>query len=179
MPSGLFPSPRSSPTGSKIEGIPADLSARHMMSLIAACRGCLPSSNLHDRRWYPYSSTHFPHLHWYLSQIFDPVRRAVAIRSSSEYSCVPRLGTGMAEIQAPDSGRNDASNRALANWSALLSRCSWMDSIRGLSQAFCLKTNSPFGSTSPLPVAFHFSTSADTLNGEFFEYAQKIHEHCF
>ena len=87
------------------------------------------------------------------------------MRSSSGHSCVPRLGTGIAEIQTPDSGRNEASNRALEYWSALLSRCSWMDSIRGLSHAFCLKTDSPFGSTSPLPVAFHFSTSADTLKG--------------
>ena len=71
----------------------------------------------------------------------------------------------MVEVQAPDSGRNDASNRALENWSALLSRCPWIDSIRGLSHDFCLKADSPFGSTSPLPVVFHFSTSADTLNG--------------
>ena len=71
----------------------------------------------------------------------------------------------MVEIQAPDSGRNYASNRALENWSALLSRCRWIDSIRGLSHAFCLKADSPFGSTSSLPVVFRFSTSADTLNG--------------
>ena len=35
MPSGLFPSPRSRPIGSRSVGIPADLSARLIMSLMA------------------------------------------------------------------------------------------------------------------------------------------------
>ena len=43
IPSGLFPSPRSSPTGSNSVGIPADLNARLIMSFKAECRGSLPS----------------------------------------------------------------------------------------------------------------------------------------
>ena len=43
IPSGLFESPRSRPIGSKRVGIPADLRARLMISLMAEWRGCLPS----------------------------------------------------------------------------------------------------------------------------------------
>ena len=37
----------------------------------------------------------------------DPVCRTIAKLSSSELSCVPRLGIGMDEIQAPDSGQDE------------------------------------------------------------------------
>ena len=115
IPSGFFPSPLLRPTGSKTDGIPADFSARQMISFKAACRGSLPSLNLHESKWYPYSSTFFPHLHWWGTQSFEPVLRATAILSSSGLSCVPKLGTGTADTQAPDSGWDDASNRALEN----------------------------------------------------------------
>ena len=41
IPSSLFPSPRSRPTGSSSVGVPADLNAQLIMSVMAACRGCL------------------------------------------------------------------------------------------------------------------------------------------
>lgn len=46
MPSGRLPSPRSTPVGSKREGIRADSKARLMMSFSAVCLGCLPALNL-------------------------------------------------------------------------------------------------------------------------------------
>ena len=112
----------------------------------------------------PNISTLRPHLHWCFSHIFDPVRRAIAIRSSSGLSCVPRLGTGMAESQDPDSGCDEASNLALENWSAFSSKFLWTNSMWGVSHALCLKLDSPSGSTSPWLLLFHVSTSVDTLN---------------
>ena len=41
-PSGLFPSPRFSPTGSNVVANPADFSAREMMSYNVVWLGCLP-----------------------------------------------------------------------------------------------------------------------------------------
>ena len=73
MPSGLFLSPRSIPTGSNTDGVPDDLSERWIISLIAACLGCLPSLNWHERRWKPYSSAFLPHLQRWFSQILEPV----------------------------------------------------------------------------------------------------------
>ena len=103
IPSGLFPSPRLSPTGSSTDGTPADFNARQMMSFNAACRGCLPSLKWHESRWYPCMSTFFPHLHVWFSHILDPVLKAIAILSSSGLSWVPRLGTGIADAHDPDS----------------------------------------------------------------------------
>ena len=50
MPSGFVPSPRLSPEGSNIDGVPDDLSARQTISFRAACRGSLPLLNRHARR---------------------------------------------------------------------------------------------------------------------------------
>ena len=63
MPSGLFPSPRLSPLGSRYDGVWEDLRARKIISLMAACRGCLPSLKRQDRRWNPNSSAFLPHLY--------------------------------------------------------------------------------------------------------------------
>ena len=53
---------------------------------------------------------------------FEPVLKAIAILSSSGLNWVPKLGTGIAETQEPDSGIAEASRRALENWSASSSR---------------------------------------------------------
>ena len=51
IPSGLLPSPRSSPDGSKTAGTPALRRARKMTSLRAACRGNLPAFRRQESRW--------------------------------------------------------------------------------------------------------------------------------
>ena len=61
------------------------------------------------------SSAFCPHLHLWFSHILEPVLRAIAIRSFSGLNCVPKLGTGIADIQDPDSGCDAASRRALEN----------------------------------------------------------------
>ena len=100
-----------------------------------------------------------------ISHIFEPVLRAMAILSSSGLSWVPRLGTGMADIQEPDSGWAEATNRARENWLASLSRVFWRKSIRGASQALCLKRDSPSGSKAPWDFNFQLSISVDISNG--------------
>ncbi len=64
----------------------------------------------------------FPTFTCVFSHNFEPVLEAIAILSSSGLSCVPKLGTGIADIQAPDSGWAEANRRALENWSALRSK---------------------------------------------------------
>ena len=82
---------------------------------------------------------------WF-SQILEPVLKAIAILISSGLKLVPRLGTGIAEIQEPLSGWAEASNLAQANWSALSKRVFCKNSICGLSQALCLNPDSLVGS---------------------------------
>ena len=106
-----------------------------------------------------------PHLHTWLSHILEPVLRAMAILSSSGLNWVPRLGTGIAEAQAPDSGWAEASRWALEYWSALSSNVFCMSSMRGVSQALCLKQASPSGSISPSPLSLHIWISGNTSNG--------------
>ena len=89
----------------------------------------------------------------------------MAILSSSGLSWVPRLGTGMADNQEPDSGWAEATNRALEYWFASLSRVFWRKSIRGASQALCLKRESPSGSEAPWGFNFQLSNSEVTSNG--------------
>ena len=128
MPSGLIPFAWLRPTGSSVEGDPADFSALQIMSFNAACLGSLPSPKWHESRWKPYSSTILPHLHLCFSQTFEPVLKAIAILNSSGFNCVPRLGTGIAPAQEPDSACAEAKRRALANWSSAFSSrvfCSW------------------------------------------------------
>ena len=49
MPSGLLPSLRHTPTGSKTVGTPPDTKAQQTVSLTAACRGIWPPLRLHDK----------------------------------------------------------------------------------------------------------------------------------
>ena len=49
MPSGLFPSSRHAPTGSRTAGTPPDTKAKRIISLTAACHGVWPPLCLHDK----------------------------------------------------------------------------------------------------------------------------------
>ena len=69
------------------------------MELMAECRGKWPAFLVQDRPWSP-SSTIFPQWHFVLSKILAPVRRAIAIRSSSGLSKFPTLAIGNASDQA-------------------------------------------------------------------------------
>lgn len=51
IPSGLFPSPLSTPTDSKSAGSPAAPRVRFKMVFISACLGKRPALSLHDRAW--------------------------------------------------------------------------------------------------------------------------------
>ncbi|CAH1646588.1 unnamed protein product [Spodoptera littoralis] len=53
IPSGLLPSSRAKPFGSRTAGTPAMIRARRIMSLMLACRAIRPALLLHDRPWWP------------------------------------------------------------------------------------------------------------------------------
>ena len=59
-PSGLLPSVRERPGGSRRAGIAADVKAQWIIELTAECRKCLPSLFLHDRGWMANLSTEAP-----------------------------------------------------------------------------------------------------------------------
>ena len=98
-------------------------------------------------------------------QTLAPILVAIAILSSSGLSCVPRLGTGIADAQAPDSGWADACRRALENWSAFFINSFCKISMRGVSHALCFDRCSPCGSNSPSALVLHVSISGDISGG--------------
>ena len=112
IPSGLFPSSRAKPIGSKTAGTPAETRARRMMSLMLACRAMRPALILHDRPWCPRQSTAAPHWQRYGAPQGAPRRRHVASRNVVSLSIVPMLGDGSAWSQRPDSHSPTASRRA-------------------------------------------------------------------
>ena len=63
IPSDRFPSPRSRPDGSSMDGIPAAERPRQTMSLRAEWRGMRPALKRHDKGCVPNASTVVPHLH--------------------------------------------------------------------------------------------------------------------
>ena len=67
------------------------------MELMAECLGKQPAFLVQES---PSSSTILPQRHFVLSKILGPVQRAIAIRSSSGLSKVPRLAIGSASDQA-------------------------------------------------------------------------------
>jgi len=82
------------------------------MELMAECLGKRPAFLVQERPWSPSSSsTTLPQRHLELSRILAPVRRAIAIRSSSGLSKFPTLAIGNASDQAAVCLSCAASNR--------------------------------------------------------------------
>jgi len=88
------------PTGSKVEARPMQVNDLLRMELIAECLGKWPAFLVQKRPWSPSSSTILPQRHFVLSKILAPVRRAIAIRSSSGLSNFPTLAIGNVSDQA-------------------------------------------------------------------------------
>ena len=72
------------------------------MELMAECLGKRPAFLVQERPWSPSSSTTLPQSQWHLklSRILAPVRRVIAIQSSSGLSKFPTLAIGNASDQA-------------------------------------------------------------------------------
>jgi len=79
------------PTGSKVEGRPMQVNDLLRMELMAECLRKRPVFLVQQRPWSPSSSTILPQRHYVLYKILAPVRRAIAIRSSSGLSKFPTL----------------------------------------------------------------------------------------
>ena len=88
------------PTGSRTEGRPMRVNDRLRMELMAECLGKRPAFLMKERPVSPSLSTNLPQRHSVLSKILAPVRRAIAIRSSSGLSRFPTLAIGKASDQA-------------------------------------------------------------------------------
>ena len=67
---------------------------------MAECLGKRPAFLVQERPWCPSSSTILLQWHFVLSKILAPVRRAIAIRSSSGLSKFTTLAIGNASDQA-------------------------------------------------------------------------------
>ena len=87
-------------SGCKVEGRLMRVCDILRMELMAECLGKQPVFLVQERPWSPSSSTILPQRHFVLSKILAPVRRAIAIRSSSGLSKFPTLAIGNASDQA-------------------------------------------------------------------------------
>jgi len=88
------------PTGSMTEGRPMRVNDRLRMEFMAECLGKRPSFLLQERPWSPSLSTNLQQRHSVLSKILAPVRKAIAIQSSSELSRFLMLAIGKASDKA-------------------------------------------------------------------------------
>jgi len=98
-PSGLLPS-LVRPTGSKVEGRRMRVNDLLRIELMAECLRKRPVFLVQERPWSPSSSTILPQQHFVLSKILAPVRKVIAVWSSSGLSKFPTLATGNASDQA-------------------------------------------------------------------------------
>jgi len=89
-PSGLILSFVST-TGSKVQGRLMRVNDLLRMEFLAECLGKRPAFLVQDKPFEPSSSTILPQRHFVLSKILAPVRRAIAIRSSSGLCTFPTL----------------------------------------------------------------------------------------
>ena len=108
IPSGRFPSPRSRPDGSSMDGIPAAERPRRTTSLRAEWRGMGPALKRHDKGCVSHASIVVPHLYQRGMQTVSPTRRTTPIRRVSLSMKVPILLFGTQLGQTPDSGREAA-----------------------------------------------------------------------
>ncbi|CAK9296370.1 unnamed protein product [Gordionus sp. m RMFG-2023] len=84
------------PVGSSLDGMPADLRARNMMSLQLVCRGKRPQQKRQWRQCLPLRSTLVSQcLHWYGRTISQLSRNPMANLSSSAVSNKSRLLEGI------------------------------------------------------------------------------------
>jgi len=88
------------PTGCKVLGRPIRVNDLLRMELMVECLGKRPAFLVKERPWSPSSSTTLPQRHLELWRISAPVRRAIAIRSSSGLSKFPTLAIRKASDQA-------------------------------------------------------------------------------
>ena len=104
IPSGRFPSPRSRPDGSSMDGIPTAERPRGTTSLRAKWRGMRPALKRHDKGCVPNASTVVPDLHRWGIQTVSPTRRATPIWrvSLSIEVPTPLLGTQFSQAQTQD-----------------------------------------------------------------------------
>ena len=89
-------------SGPRTEERPMWVNDHLRMEFIAECLGKQPAFWMQERPWSPSLSTNLPQQHSVLPKIFmlAPVRRAIAIWSSSELSRFPTLAIGKASDQA-------------------------------------------------------------------------------
>ena len=112
------------------------------MELMAECLGKRPAFLVQERPWSPSSSTILLQRHFVLSKILAPVRRAIAIRSSSGLRRFATLAIANASDQAAVRLFSAASNRQWFQGLLVLSR-ELMESLQARSsQAACI----PFSS---------------------------------
>ena len=131
-PSSRLPSLRSSPGGSGLAGTPADVKARWMMMLMAACLWCPPSLHRQLSPCVPITSTSSPQCqHWWEPHSGVPRRNPTAIlRESSSRN--PKAEMGRERSQALNSVALDANQHALST-SSIAPSTSWFAAARAFN----------------------------------------------
>jgi len=132
--SGLLPSSRQVPMGSRTGGKLAETREPLIKSYIASCLDLLPALFKQLRPKRPFSFTWEPQIQVWLSQILDPSLSEVAILSVWLSSKVPKLEDGKATSHLPAGLEEAESKRLLSVKEGLFSkRLSYVFSKRGRS----------------------------------------------
>src|SRR5688572_8660251 len=111
-PSGLLPSTLKRPTGSLVEGKPARVKLRKIMSFRAACLEERPGPRGQESPCKPSAATEEPQGHLCGSQRGTPSRRPTATLTDSSSSLSPHEVIGRASNQSPACGAETALRRA-------------------------------------------------------------------
>ena len=138
-PSGLLPSERKRPVGSRWQGTLADSNAHLMMSFIEAYLEWCPLLKLQLRPCVLWTLTSTSQLiQGWGRQRGIPSRRPAAILTTSSLLCRPKEATGRALSHVPVSEQETAMRRAFVLWSwACPNRVLYVATTRATSQTRC------------------------------------------
>ena len=167
-PSGLFPSPRRSLTGSSSAGIFRLRNARAMTSLAMLWRAWRPALRRQASPWRPSGSTDTPQTHLCSRTKRDPSLRPTATRVSSSLRRSPREADGSARSHEPDPFACPARRRALPTMSSAEEMSCEECAHRGSSQFLCREeapSKSRGGKLEPAPTRHRDMASKNMGSG--------------